>query len=517
MKKILSLLTVLLGFSVIFSLSVFAEAPGRPLVEGITPTSTTNKTLKTSDHQLIRAGVGWYGKCWPNSPNTVLLEDENYWKRAKAAGLNAIRVTNWDERGYVNDASLNDTSNCTYLNDNPHGGAEYNGAWTIDGNLRHLTIMVNHAARNGMYVIITPGDAPGSYSKPYLEAFWTKAAAKFAGETHVIYEITNEPVNFNANNYDDATHPNTTGNLADIYKIMRKAAPDTPILSLTFAVAKESMNPVVTRFTQKVNEGTTGNDRPLIWSNNKDLVSFHTYNTDDMVTINALRAVYPVMNTEWSYFGDTSVKKIDGKLFHGQNLEQADLPEQGGGISWINFRAGRDDSEFVPDFYKFVNDAKFKNYFWKPSSLIDDSLSDLTKVHFSTNMQITPACSPANCNNFEGDAYRATLITGQGTGYITYKAPGVGKFKAHIYSNNNFTTGTNQTSGIKFYVSGNNVDWENINVTKSTPVATAAGWKVAYYTPTAPLPVGTEYIKVELTQTPNFANQIADMQITYWP
>jgi hypothetical protein len=499
MKKMISLFTILLGISVIFSLTVFAAAPGRPLIEGATPASTTNKTLRTSDHDLIRSGVAWYGKCYPSQ--TASVESLEYWQRAKDVGLNAIRITNWDQRsfaGHYDDES--GYNECTYEGKDSKGRDIYHGAWTIAKNLLEVDKMVQHAADTGMYIIITPGDTPGTMSRPYLEAFWGIAADRYKNNTHVIYEITNEPAAWKPSAYDNTV----LNNLAAVYRIMRSAAPNTPILSLAFPNSSENMNGKVSTFTTKVNATAP---TLLVWSNNVDVVSFHTYSTTDMTDINNLRAVYPVMNTEWGYPGSGGVLTLAGNKYHGQKLEET-------GISWMNFQAGRTNGQFTKEYFNFANDAKLKDYFWiKPDTYstgllgYKDDLVDLTtKVHsFSPNMQIAAGNPPY----FNGDANRATR-TDTSTGHIIYKAPGLGKFKAHIYSHNNY-------NGIKFYISRNGTVWEQLAVTRSASVATSGGWEGATYSSTNALPGGTEYLKVELSSTStSYDTQIADMVIANW-
>jgi hypothetical protein len=499
MKKMISLFTILVGISVIFSLSVFAAAPGRPLVEGATPASTTNKTLRTSDHDLIRAGVAWYGKCYPSQ--TADVQNLEYWQRAKDVGLNAIRVTNWDQKSFVghydNEAGYTD---CTYEGKDNKGRDIYYGAWTISKNLIELDKMVQNAADTGMYIIITPGAWPGTMSQPYLDAFWGIAADRYKNNTHVIFEISNEPVAWQPSDYTSAA----LDKLAEVYSVMRSAAPNTPILSLSFSHANENMNAKVASFTTKVNAISPG---LLTWSNNLDAVSFHPYGTTNMTYIDNLRAVYPIMCTEWGYPGSGAVVSLAGTKYNGQKLEES-------GISWMNFQAGRTNGQFTQDYFDFANDAKLKDYFWiKPDTYstgllgYKDDLVDLTtKVYSaSTNMMI----ASGNPAYFNGDADRATR-NDTGTGYITYKASGLGKFKAHIYSHNNY-------NGIKFYISRNGTVWEPLTVTRSASVATSAGWEGATYSSTDALPGGTEYLKVELSSTSaSYDTQIADMVIANW-
>ncbi|MCR8632262.1 glycoside hydrolase family 5 protein [Paenibacillus radicis (ex Xue et al. 2023)] len=465
MKKSIGLIILFLALSAMLSLTASATAPARPIV--------SDGTLKTSDNKLIRAGVAWYGKCYADP--TSRSEDPKYWQRTKDVGLNAIRVTNWDER------SFNGTigADCTEVE------GEQKGGWAIADNLSHLDIMVQHAKDNGLYLIITPGDTPGTFNKNYLTQFWSVAADRYKDETHVIYEITNEPVKWRPSDYSNAN----LNDLAAVYQIMRAAAPNTPILNLSFSHADESMNAKVASFTTKAG---------IVWANGKDIVSFHTYGTPNLQYIKSLRDDYPVMNTEWGFPGQGGVVSLSGNKYQGQALEE-------NGISWMSFQAGRADGEFTR-YYDFANDAKLKGYYWIPGTTTTDSLNDWTKVDsYSANMQF----ANGNPSYFSGDTSRATR-TDTNTGYITYKASGIGQFKANIYSHDSF-------SGIKFYVSHNGTDWEPLPTTHTTPAATTAGWSHSYYSSTDGLPSGTEYLKIELASTTDFfVTQISDVEVTNW-
>jgi hypothetical protein len=489
MKKMVGLFTVLMALSIMLCMAAFAAAPGRPVVE--------DGTLKTASHELLRTGVAWYGKCYPDP--TGRTEDPLYWQRAKDVGLNGIRVTNWDQRSYRGTFPADGATTPCGTDVDSDGVTQQTGTWSINDNIDHLKTMVANADAAGMYVIITPGDTPGSFSQTYLTDFWTLAADEFKNNTNVVFEITNEPVAWGPGAYTN-THLN---NLATIYNIMRSLAPNTPILSLSFSHADEDMRAKSVYFANPARANIT-------WSNNLDVISFHTYGTPNLTHVNNLRngsPSIPVMNTEWNYpeYNDGAIS-LAGNKFQGQALEQS-------GISWENFQAGRADGEFTR-YYDFVNDAKLKDYFWiLPDSYstgllgYKDDLADLTTHVYSAsaNMQIAAGNPPY----FNGDANRATR-SDTNPGYIIYKAPGLGKFKAHIYSHNSY-------NGIKFYISRNGTVWEQIAVTRSASVATSGGWAGAYYTSTNAFPSGTEYLKVELSSTSaSYDTQIADMVIANW-
>ena len=92
---------------------------------------------------------------------------------------------------------------------------------------------------NGLYLIITIANswANGSNSLSFATNFWNFYAPRYANETHVLFEVHNEPVAWGPPY--SATGANPPGALdmeAACYKIIRAKAPDTPVLLFTYAV-----------------------------------------------------------------------------------------------------------------------------------------------------------------------------------------------------------------------------------------------------------------------------------------
>src|SRR5690606_12834465 len=81
---------------------------------------------------------------------------------------------------------------------------------------------VQRTRDNGLYLIITVGS--GGVNRDFNTAFWRFYAPRYANETHVLYEIQNEPT---------GGAPSSAAviemELAN-YAIIRTAAPDTPVL-----------------------------------------------------------------------------------------------------------------------------------------------------------------------------------------------------------------------------------------------------------------------------------------------
>ena len=99
---------------------------------------------------------------------------------------------------------------------------------------------------NGMYLIITIANswANGSNSLSFATNFWRFYSARYANETHVLFEIHNEPVAWGPPY--SATNANPPGALnmeEACYKIIRANAPNTPVLLFTYAVLGDAGPP----------------------------------------------------------------------------------------------------------------------------------------------------------------------------------------------------------------------------------------------------------------------------------
>ena len=85
----------------------------------------------------------------------------------------------------------------------------------------------------GLYLVLTIGNGAnnGDYNRRYILDFWDFYAQRYADETHVLFEIQNEPVAwgppYSASN---ATPPGAIDMEAAAYKTIRSHAPDTPVL-----------------------------------------------------------------------------------------------------------------------------------------------------------------------------------------------------------------------------------------------------------------------------------------------
>jgi len=90
--------------------------------------------------------------------------------------------------------------------------------------------IVQWAGEDGIYVIINYHDV-GHYDLDHMKAFWEYAAATYKDETHVVFELMNEPVKWYAKNYDT----DDIAMVKTLYDLVRAAAPQTHLILWSFA------------------------------------------------------------------------------------------------------------------------------------------------------------------------------------------------------------------------------------------------------------------------------------------
>ncbi len=106
--------------------------------------------------------------------------------------------------------------------------------WDIvpGANVRMADSLVAWTRAANMYLIITigGGDRNGQFDLAQTKAFWTFYAGRYAKETHVIYEIHNEP-DFGCNgNGTSAKEIQVIDMNVEMYNTIRSKAPDTHII-----------------------------------------------------------------------------------------------------------------------------------------------------------------------------------------------------------------------------------------------------------------------------------------------
>ncbi|EDY84333.1 Cellulase (glycosyl hydrolase family 5), putative [Verrucomicrobiia bacterium DG1235] len=178
--------------------------------------------------------------------------------------------------------------------------------------------MVEMTRELGLYLVMTIGNGAnnGDYNRDYIVDFWDLYAERYADESHVVFEIQNEPV---------AWTPPYSQAVLDMevaaYDTIRSHAPDTPVLLMTYAV--------LSNWSAALSDLSKIHD-DIDWNN--AAVGFHGYagHEETPPAVEAiLEAGYPMFMTEfttseWGY----SLDHIDLEMT--ATLERL-------GISWVNF------------------------------------------------------------------------------------------------------------------------------------------------------------------------------------
>jgi endoglucanase len=186
----------------------------------------------------------------------------------------------------------------------------------------------------GLYLVITIGNgaANGNYNRAYITNFWKLYSARYANETHVMFEIQNEPVAWGPPySSPTATPPGAIDMEVAAYRTIRQYAPDTPVLLFTYAVLGDSggASAALTDI-HAFNTNVFGTPN-VTWTN--EAVGFHGYagaTAMSNAVSQILAAGYPCFMTEFGggVWG-TGVPGIDAYAI--ANLEHL-------GVSWLTFQ-----------------------------------------------------------------------------------------------------------------------------------------------------------------------------------
>ena len=204
----------------------------------------------------------------------------------------------------------------------------------------------------GLYLVITIGNGAnnGNYNLDYVVDFWDFYAPRYANETHVIYEVQNEPVAWGPPySNPNATPPGAVNMEIAAYNTIRSHAPNTPILLFSYAVpwgsggAYDALTDI-----QMFNTAVFGNAN-AVWTN--EAVAIHGYSGKDLTAEFAQTMIgfgYPCFQTEFA-------GEIWGEEWGNFELYTA-LKMEETNVSWLTFQYippwGVSDDITVPKIYK---------------------------------------------------------------------------------------------------------------------------------------------------------------------
>ena len=204
----------------------------------------------------------------------------------------------------------------------------------------------------GLYLIMTIGNGAnnGNHNLQWATNFWNFYAPRYANETHVIFEIHNEPVAWGPPYLTSTTPPGAINMEVAAYKTIRAHAPNTPVLLFSYAVlggagAASAAITDINAFNTAV-FGTTN----VVWTN--EAVAFHGYGGWDgtIAAVTALlNAGHPCFMTEfgWPAWGTSSGVSLEVEVT--TDLERL-------GVSWLTFQyippTGVSDDVTRPELFK---------------------------------------------------------------------------------------------------------------------------------------------------------------------
>ena len=142
----------------------------------------------------------------------------------------------------------------------------------------NVDAIVAETASNGLYLIITIGNGGnnGDYNLAYATNFWKFYAPRYANDTHVLYEIQNEPVAWGPPySSASATPPGAINMEVAAYNVIRQYAPNTPVLLFSYSVfgGTGGTSAALTDI-QAFNTAVFGQAN-VVWTN--EAVAFHGY------------------------------------------------------------------------------------------------------------------------------------------------------------------------------------------------------------------------------------------------
>ncbi|MBC7388608.1 MAG: carbohydrate-binding protein [Opitutaceae bacterium] len=211
--------------------------------------------------------------------------------------------------------------------------------------------MVKDTRDQGLYLVITIGNGAnnGNYNFQYSIDFWKFYAPRYANETHVIFEIHNEPVAWGPPYSSATATPIGAVNMeVACYNTIRQFAPSTPVLLFSYSVMSgKGASDNAIKDIQAFNQTVFGNPT-AVWTNMA--VGFHGYagaRDTEIAVDNLIKAGHPMFMTEYGGY-------VWGDNRGGFDIELTAALERLG-VSWNAFAyiapSGVSDNVSAPNVY----------------------------------------------------------------------------------------------------------------------------------------------------------------------
>lgn len=181
--------------------------------------------------------------------------------------------------------------------------------WPTSGNgpgynAAQVDAIVQRTRDAGLYLIMTIGNGAnnGDHNRQWATNFWNFYAPRYANQTHVLYEIHNEPMAWGPSYLTGTTPAGTMDMVIACYRAIRANAPHTPVLLFSYAVLSGNggANAALTDI-RAFNQAIFGVQN-FAWTN--EAVAFHGYGGwEGTVTAvnNLINAGYPCFMTEFGW------------------------------------------------------------------------------------------------------------------------------------------------------------------------------------------------------------------------
>lgn len=258
-RAALTLLAVIVASTL--SLTAHAQQRGRPTIQGT--------TLVTDTGHLLRGAI-WSTDYDPEGQYTAPPEADI--AALKTHGINAVHLY----------AEAYRYPGFQYCKDCPP-----QQPYTPGSRSAEVDKVVAYTKKYGLYCVITIGNGfnPANYNAAWAKQFWAFYAPRYANETHVVYEIQNEPyVQWSPLPVQSGNSPATLLTFEkEAYTLIRASAPTTPVLFFSYAVFRTQqgiLNDLRWINTNVLSLPATTTDPGVVnstWTNAKVAVALHGY------------------------------------------------------------------------------------------------------------------------------------------------------------------------------------------------------------------------------------------------
>jgi len=392
---------------------------------------------------------------------------ESFIKDQSMAGMNTIRLI-WFEAwqqaaGYDAYTNFNDSAEVAHC-------------------LEMIEKYVNLCSKYGMYCIINFHSKFGSeYDLLYATQMWTTVAAYFKDRTHVAFETANEP----CNDFNGWMSDAEMQKYADIYKLVKKLAPNTMQIVLTPNRLPDSY-PTAVDLANKLTAMAS-----IDWSN--AVVGYHLY-AGNLASIRNLHKKYPALPTENNFPANSGANKdawggvsLDGDYYSSQTCEKF-------GLGWLHWAISNDCNCYEGWYANWpimLTDALSRGWYWKKDiySAISEAEANYAVVNSSSSELI--AVSNVGGSTCSNGHYLSIPVAGDKV-QISINVPVAGNYGVLVrvrsgndtnstfyLENNAYEISINSNPTLPMFVSesiSTNIDVDSWYATlRCTPVFLAAG------------------------------------------